>query len=163
MANECGREASPREECKYYHSRDRSEDYSTEQIRVSRSGSRVTHTTTERTSQCNGEQPSKKTPPFLGKTRKREVATETTDLVSGGGGAEDEALGEAPPREPSSVPALRNASLQRHAKDDENQQQPPRQFHGVYSLHLSLSLEQKMERDREIGTSKESPSGGRSV
>ncbi|CAD6202618.1 unnamed protein product [Miscanthus lutarioriparius] len=49
------------------------------------------------------------------------MATETTDLVRGGGGAEDEALGEAPPREPSSAPALalRNASLQRHAEDEQ--------------------------------------------
>ena len=64
---------------------------------------------------------------------------EVANLVSGGGCAEDESLWEAPPREPSSVPALRNASLQRHAEDEEKQQQP-RQFHGVYLAYFSLPL-----------------------
>ena len=43
----------------------------------------------------------------------------TANLVGGGGGAEDEPLGEAPPREPCSA-ALRNAPpLQRRADEEQ--------------------------------------------
>ena len=88
---------------------------------------------------------------------------EVANLESGRGGAENESLWEAPPRQPSSVPALRNASLQRHAEDEEKQQQP-RQFHGVYlayfSLPLSPPLEQKTERNRELVQGKNRPVEG---
>jgi hypothetical protein len=73
------------------------------------------------------------------------------DLVSGGGGAEDESLGEAPPREPSgAAAALRNASLQRHAENEEKKQQPCR-FHGVSPTLLCLPFNTR-DGEREAGT-----------
>jgi hypothetical protein len=82
------------------------------------------------------------------------MATETTDLVSGGGGAEDEALGEAPPREPSSSApalALRNASsLQRHAEDEHKKQQHRRR-HGWCVAH-SLSSSPWATKGTHAGT-----------
>jgi hypothetical protein len=84
------------------------------------------------------------------------------DLISGGGGAEDESLGEAPPREPSAAAAaLRNASLQRHAENEEKKQQPCR-FHGVSPTLLCLPFNTRDgERERlvQLATSKESPTG----
>nr|CAB3501619.1 unnamed protein product [Digitaria exilis] len=92
---------------------------------------------------------------FLADTARMKIARPQTNLVSGGGGAEDEPLREAPPREPAF--ALRIANLQqRHAHDDDKQQQPAAVvscFKGWDSWRLrrlvgELKRDKKCERKR---------------
>lgn len=87
------------------------------------------------------------------------MASETTDLVSGGGGAEDEARGEAPPREPSSATALlalRNAPLQRHAEDEQKKQHRLRRRHHasptLYPPSWANRHARAIELETEVGS-----------